>query len=563
MSPEGKTSRGMPLRRRVLLGEGLRLAAAMGGTTLLAACGHAAPAAPQRSAAPSQKGATFRLGATILPSQLSNYNPFQQTGNWAQIFDYLYDQLFYFSPVDGKLLHRLGTGYKWNGAGTQLTVALHPGARWHDGKAVTAADVVFTYQALKQYPALDTYALWQNLAGVSAPTAGEVVFSLHKPFPSLPAYLSTVYIVPQHVWSAQNPTQYLNNPPAVGSGPFVFDHYTPGTDILLRANAHYFLGAPRIGYLDILMYANTSAASLAMLRGSVDTPGDGIAMPSLPQMLKIPGVQYQHYPALSNGVVYMNNGRPPLNAAPVRRAISATINRAALIAANEGASFAGNPGWVPTAFGAACDQALVADPQYGYDPKAAAGFLAQAGFHKGADGKLAGPDGQPLTLTYYAPASMAAQDKIASIIEQGIAALGITLTPRLATPPELTNLLRSGQYDLLQSGANFPPDPQETLFAYFGSGESAPEGQNTVGLNYARYSNPQVDALLAQSATTLDTQARNKIFFQVQQIIAAEAPVAVMYEAAGHTPYNTKAFQGYRTDVPVISAFSLMNVRAV
>ncbi len=557
------------LSRRQLMRQGLWTAGvALGGTTLLAACGPAATNAHRASSAAARGAsgggkATFRLGATLLPSQLSNYNPFEKSGNWGPIFDYLYDPLFYFSQVTGKFLNRLGTGYSWNKAGTQLTVTLHTGAKWHDGKPVTAGDVAFTYQLLKQNPVFDTYALWQQLQAVSATPDGSVVFSLRQPFPSLPAYLSTVYIVPQHIWSTVNASQYLNSNP-VGSGPFIFDHYTPGTDVLLRANPDYFLGAPKIGYLDVIMYASSPDASLALINGSIDTPGGGIAMPSLPQMLKQPGTKFQVYAGLTNYAVFLNNANPLLQNKVVRQAVARAINRQNLISEGEqNAVFPANPGWIPTSLGAYCDRALITDPAYGYNAQNAVQLLTAGGFKRGSDGIFADSSGRRLSFTYYEAASAPAQDKEASMIQQNLQAVGIQATAKTATGPELTTLLRSGGFDMLQSGGGFPPDPQAALFAFFDSSETAPVGSNTVGLNYARYKNTQVDALLKQSATLLDVTARTKIYFQVQKILAEEAPVALMYNVGGHIPYSTTRFTGYRTDVPVDSALSLIAVTPV
>jgi len=547
--------------RRQLMRQTLWVAGvAVGGSALLAACGPTAAHSSKASGSGGGAKSTFRVGANILPSQLSNYNPFEKSGNWSQIFDYLYDPLFFFSQVTGKFVNRLGTGYSWNTAGTQLTVTLHPSARWHDGKAVTAGDVAFTYQLLKQYPAFDTYALWQQLQSVAATPQGTVVFSLQQPFPSLPAYLSTVYIVPQHIWGSVNASQYLNSQP-VGSGPFMFDHYTAGTDVLLKANPSYFLGAPQVGYLDIVMYANSSDASLALINGTVDTPGGGIAMPSLPQMLKQPGTKFQVYAGLTNYAVFLNNANPLLQNKAVRQAVARAISRQNLITQGEqNAVFPANPGWIPTSLGSYCDSALITDTAYGYNPQAAVQLLTQAGFKRGADGIFADATGRRLSFTYYEAASAPAQDKEASMIQQNLQAVGIQATAKTATGPELTTLLRSGGFDMLQNGGTFPPDPQAALFAFFASSESAAVGSNTVGLNYARYKNTQVDALLKQSATMLDVTGRTNIYLQVQKILAEDAPVALMYNVGGHIPYSTTRFSGYRTDVPVDSALSLMAV---
>ena len=65
---------------------------------------------------------------------------------------------------------------------------MRPGVKWSDGKPLTAADVLFTFQLLKKHPALDLNAVWSVLSSVAAQGSNGVVFNfnelLHRPVAS-------------------------------------------------------------------------------------------------------------------------------------------------------------------------------------------------------------------------------------------------------------------------------------------------------------------------------------------------------------------------------------------
>jgi peptide/nickel transport system substrate-binding protein len=128
--------------------------------------------------------------------------------------------------ANGELVGDLATGWTLDKKETTYTVNLRPNAAWHDGKPVTASDVVFTYQLIQN---ADTQSplrtSWQGIQ-VTEANPSTVIFKLPTPLVSFP-YSLTNGIVPKHILQDQAPsalrTLLFNSTDAIGSGPFMLD----------------------------------------------------------------------------------------------------------------------------------------------------------------------------------------------------------------------------------------------------------------------------------------------------------------------------------------------------
>jgi len=504
---------------------------------------------------------TYTLGDYILPAEMTNINPFLTTGNYNPLFQYLYNPLFYFDPITGDIVPELAASHgTWNANRTTYTIHLVSGAKWSNGTAITAQDVIYSYDVLKN-PALDPYSLWSHLSAVTG-SGNTVVFHLKNSFPDLINYLTTVYIVPQAQWSkAGNPATNLNLHP-IGSGPFVLYAYHSGANIVLKDNPYSVLGRPRITYLNIEMYANAETVTLALERGDINTTEGTIAMPSLPTLLRTKTNHLQKFGGLDNFGVFMNTKAAGLNNVYVRRAIQAAIDQAALITEGElGGVFKANPGWLPTTFHPYVNHSVYSDSAYQFSLARARADLKKAGYVRGANGIME-RGGHPLTFTYDEASGAPAQEKEASMIQGWLKQVGIATTPQLVTWPELTSLASSGSFALLQDGFTMPPDPVEAMSAMFAGNETAPIGKTTPGLNYTRFNDPRLNTILANAELTTSQAQRTRWLQEAQAIVANQAPVAMMYNVGAHVVYSTAHFTGYSSTFPIDSAFSMVSLRA-
>jgi len=135
----------------------------------------------------------------------------------------------------------LATEWSWNEDGTELTLKLRQGVKWHDGKPFTAADVKCTWDLVtgiaKEKLRVNPRKPWyRNLEEVTTSGDYEVRFRLKQPQPAFVMMLASGFspVYPCHV----PPTQMRQHP--IGTGPFKFVEFKPNQDIKITRNPEYW-----------------------------------------------------------------------------------------------------------------------------------------------------------------------------------------------------------------------------------------------------------------------------------------------------------------------------------
>lgn len=506
-------------------------------------------------------GGTIRVGEYVVDTQMANKNPFATSGTFTNLLKIIYEPLLVFNEIRGTLEPSLATEYTWNADKTELTFTMNEAAKWQDGQPVTAEDAVYTLQIIKDNPAYDKFGLWSTLTDVKA-DGNKLIFILAKPLVSLPEYLSQILIVPKHVWEQVDAANYTNENP-VGSGPFIFKDYVTGTSISLDAFKDYWRGAPGTDNMLITMYNTSPNCTLGLLKGEIDCTFGTMAMSSIPEFNTKEYAKMDVFAGLGNYSVLMNQENELLSDVAVRKAMAMAINQPELIAKGEyNGVLPTSIGWLPDLFGDDVNEE--AKNSLTFDLEGAKAVLEEAGYVKGKDG-IYEKDGKRLSFTYHNASGAPAQQMEAGMIQQWLLNLGIEIIPKLATWPELTELAQTGDYDLLQMGISFPPDPYAALNTCFNSNMTAPAGEATPGLNYFRYRSDEMDALLAKAANEVDETKLEDIYYDIQDLLAKDYVFLPMYNSSGHTPYyDGRNLTGWTdADAPVTSNQNLVNLRPV
>jgi peptide/nickel transport system substrate-binding protein len=257
------------LSRRDLLRHGAEGAALLSFGGVLAACGGSSTTTKAAATTgPAKHGGTLRVGVvtngnaeTIDVQKAINTPDYLRTDN-------LYDPLFF--QVVGGVQPGLATSAEPNSDASVWTLKLRSGVTWHDGKPFTADDVVYT---VKSWNSANSY--FQPLAssiidfkGVKKLDASTVEIPLLKPAAEFPTIISWYngYVV-------QNGTTNFNKP--VGTGPFKYQSFTPGSSSTFVSNTDYWRGKPYVDELVVNSSFTDDPARLnALLSGQLDiAPG--------------------------------------------------------------------------------------------------------------------------------------------------------------------------------------------------------------------------------------------------------------------------------------------------
>src|ERR1039458_7498281 len=171
----------------------------------------------------------------------------------------IYEPLMQFNLLKvGQIYPWLATSWSWANGGTELILHARPRVKWQDGKPVSAADVAYTFNLIKKFPALDGNGV--TFTSASAPSSSEVILRFSSAAFTQLFDISQVLIVPEHIWSKiPNPVTNADDNP-VGTGPYTVGSFS-AQEFTFLANPHYWQkGLPKIAKLNFLAYASNPSA---------------------------------------------------------------------------------------------------------------------------------------------------------------------------------------------------------------------------------------------------------------------------------------------------------------
>jgi peptide/nickel transport system substrate-binding protein len=507
--------------------------------SMLAACGNT--------------GGPTRSYLTIVANQTDtwtdNFNPyFDATSNViASSEGLIYEPLLFFNKFSGKYTGMLASTYSISSDGLTITFTLRQGVKWSDGKPFTSADVLFTFNMLKKYQALDVNGLWTQpiISAVSAPNDQTVVVTLASANnDALFAVGDQTWIVSQHKWStAGDPTNYAD-PHPVGTGPYMVESFSPQL-IKMQKNPNYWqTGLPKVQEIRFPAYKDNSTAELAMDQGLVDW--NSIFAPNLQNTFVKRDPTHNHYWFPPSDVLYIlvNLKKSPFDQLAVRQAISYAIDRQqwSTIAESGYETPASPTGLLPLD-----DKYL--DPTYqglkfSVDTSKAAQLLEGAGYKKGADGIYADSAGHRLSFNFEIPSGYTDWVAGAPVIASDLKAVGIEINIKTVSTDVFTSDVQNGNFDITMQGTISGPSPYNIYASLLLDSNSAPIGQQANG-DYERWSDPNTDQLLNQFITSNDPAVQQQAMDGLEKILVEQLPAIPLTNEPYWYEYNSTNFTGW------------------
>jgi peptide/nickel transport system substrate-binding protein len=463
---------------------------------------------------------------------------------------FVYEPLVFINPLqNGKTTPMLATSWKWGAGNKSLTFTIRKGVKFNDGTPMTPADVVFTFNLLKKFPALDLPGDWGALSSVSATGSDQVTLNFKQAAVPYFYYVADqTVILPQHIWSKiANPVTFTN-PHPVGTGPYMVNP-CKHTNITYTANPKYWQpGLPNIQKVQYPAFTSNNTANDQLANGQAQWGSQYIPAIKAFYTSKSPDFHYWFPPTVNVSLV-PNLKNPILANVKVRQAISMAIDRGKVSSIGESGYEppANQAGIVTPTFSDWLDQSLASKYDYSYNPSKAKAVLASAGFKPGSDGIMANAQGQKLAFHVINIGDYS--DWVASmqVIQQNLKAVGIQLTPDNLTNTGFTAALYNGKFDLAYyDQQSFGPGPYYELRNWLDSSNTAPIGQIATS-NYERYSNPATDKLINDFAATTSVDEQHSIVSKLQEVMLKELPIIPVVEAVDWYQYNTAHLTGWPT----------------
>lgn len=446
------------------------------------------------------------------------------------------------SPIDSSA-YRPGLADRWQRIdSTTWRFHLRPEARWHDGGPVTAADVVFSFEAY-QDSVIDASARSYLAGRVSVAAVGDTSVSLHFQNRSPEGLYDGVYhvrIIPAHIWKSIPKKDWVSDTASshvVGSGPYKLVRWDHKQSLVLESAR---LPTPSVRRV-VWRFSGDQGAALHLLLSHeadlVETVGgaDGVSQAGRDSNLTLMRYSSAVYGFLGFrlGSIKGKPVSPPLRDREIRRALVSAIDRKALAHAVYGDDVRNPPGPISATLWIWSDSLH----PLAYDTVMAVSAMDQAGWRRSPDGVRA-KGGQKLALDILVPSTSPARVKLATGIQEMWRRVGVTATLSSVDFPVFQQRLASGQFDSYIGAWLDEPSPRSLADGWTKQGWGS--------INYGHYANPVFDTLLARASRTFDKSVARTLWHQALDSLNADAPAVFLY-----TPVNVAGVSHRLTNVTI------------
>ena len=486
-------------------------------------------------------GASALLGATDsktlrvrFGSDISNIDPKRifQIENQT-IATNVYNGLLKYDERSNKIVTDLARGFTVSADGKTYVFHLHPGVKWQKGYGVlTADDVKFSFERIIDPASPSSYAgQFEDIDHIDATDPLTVTIVLKRPnagFANKVCAFNQGWIVNRKAVTELG-DKYAVNP--VGTGPFAFDSWTPGTSVSLVAHPDYFEGRPALDRVNFLVIKDETASSIALQNGEIDIHFALNAPEVITKYATMPGITLASREACDAMNLVLNTTVKPLDDRRVRQALIYAINRKGLI----DNFFKGQKSEAYSVLTTTYPEFTKDVPLYPYNPVKAKALLAEAG-----------ASGFSLELTSL---GLHPYDQIIVPIAADLGAVGIKTNITVLERGAYLQARQKGDIATCITGAVGPPDANAELVTLL-SKKSFPPGLNT-----AHYTG--IDDMLDHAAAESDQTKRYAIYHEILRKTMTDVPTIPLYSDRVNVAY-VKSVHGL-----VQNSLSTLNVYPV
>jgi peptide/nickel transport system substrate-binding protein len=505
----GRLSRRELLRRGAVVGISVPV---LGG--ILAACGSSSPS-PSSSPGSSGAGAanaTINVGiltpaGAINPVTVDDQGGLDMLGQTGEYLTFS-DQTLTLQP-------QLATKWTSNATADVWTFDIRQGVTFSNGQALTADDVVYTYQLQTATKtggnALSAFGGVLTPSGVVKTGTYTVEFHLEAPNGNFPYLTSSdnynMIILPK----GYDPAKWQSS--FVGTGPFVLKSYTVNTGATFTRNDKYWGSKAKPAGTNFTFYATQPAGISALVSGTIDVLGQ-FSVTGGEQLLS-GGFNVIKLKSSAHRELSMRCDVAPFTDPRVRQAVALTVNRTAIITALfKGYADLGND----SPFAPVFPSTNTSVAQRALDIAKAKSLLSAAGHPHGFSTQLIGND--VLEIPDYA-----------QIVQQGAKAIGVDISVKMEASSVYYGKATFGNSDWLDATMSlvdyghrsvpnvFLTAPLQTINAKSGTGS----------WNAAHFNNASYDKLSAQYIAAIDIGTQRSLAGQIETLLLAETPIIYAY----------------------------------
>jgi len=413
--------------------------------------------------------------------------------------------------------------------GLTYTFYLRSDAYWHDGTPLTADDVLFTLDLIKdpEFPGPPDLgaSVWQAVT-VEKVDRRTVRFTLPEPYAPFLDY-TTVGILPAHLLKGipaaiLMDAEFNLNP--VGSGPFQLAEMAVEdgmiTSMVLKPFPRYYGAQPYLDRVQFRFYPSYQTVLSAYEEEEVE----GIAripVADLPRASTFTDLNLFSAQVAEQGIVFLNHNRaealPFFQDQEVRQALLYALDRQQIIdRALGGQALIAHGPLIPGTWAYNDDI-----PHYEYDPDMANDLLDEAGWVLPArENGVRTRRGRPLAFTLLT-SSEPERTAVAQMMAAHWSAIGITVTVTIASPPEMREALEKRDFEAILVHLDLHGDPDPYPFWH--------QTQIGDGQNYAGFNHRRISEIVEQARVIVNHETRQQLYYEFQELFAQQVPALPLY----------------------------------
>ena len=402
----------------------------------------------------------------------------------------------------------------------EYTIHLKPNQLWQDGSLISADDVLFTFNLVKN-PEIKSpyYSFAQNteIEKIDESTVKFKTKGVSAPF----IHNLTLPLISKAHWGEFSPSQFkdasknINN--IFSNGPYQLSSESSSPNHIIFKSNNYSSSHPLILNVELVFFSNVNDSVTAFDSKQIDSVS-WISTDTSPTRQPIrQHIQTYHFPIPQYQVIFFNNQARPFNDKRLRQALKiATDKQEILTIAHENAGSISAGPLVPEQLGyikATTSTSTITE---------AGILLDKAGWKKDETG-FRTKNLTPLSVkiaTDFNPRNV----KTAQILKKQWSNLNINVEIETYSIDKLLdNVIRPRNFDILLFSQKIDADPDP--FAFWHSSQIADPG-----LNFAGFANPQADSDIIKGRTTFKEADRIKAYQDFQKVITEEAPAIFLIE---------------------------------
>jgi peptide/nickel transport system substrate-binding protein len=512
----------------------------------------------------------------ILWGAVTQWNPYGTGGvsfgitpNNALSRELIYETLFLYNLLDGKMYPHLGDSYSWNGQ--TLTIALDRDVKFSDGHPMTSADVVNSYLIQKNYQTLYS-GYWPYIESVTALDDYTVLIKANPKNwnpKMIETTLAALYITPKHIWDSiiaeigtdrMAVARYTNMDP-IATGPYKPLAWDETKAVVQRVDTYWGKDSQKFGmlpppkYVVHNVYKDNATGDAAFRAGEVDMSQQFIASvwtfpPEVETFISRPPY---YFPGGLPCIVF-NVKRPGLDDPVVRRAIAMSLDYQTI---GQNAMSGYTAQMIPSIMlPVSSEQALIdasALKPYQWDSNpvdaviAANKLLDEGGWVKGPDG-IRIKNGVKLSFQAECPTGWSDWNASLEVVAQAGQKVGIDIKTYFPQQTVWQSDKDNGTFDIIMHsyGGPGPASPWNRAYQAMGSADIPPEGTPNNIQNWGRWENKEVNEILARIAVENDAAKLKQLWTRLNIIYLQEMPCAgLMYRPALFHTTNSTVWTGF------------------